>query len=95
MIRHEIRQFMADIGIESATWEERVMKLEEELDELKTSLAGPSTLDDVLSEYADVGIVALTIAEKSRQMVERIGFNLDALMVCKMDEVRRRPKYHD
>lgn len=95
MIRHEIRQFMADIGIEGATWEERVAKLEEELGELKTSLIGPSTLDAVLSEYADVGIVALTIAEKSRQMVERIGFNFDSLMIAKMDEVRRRPKYHD
>lgn len=91
MIRHEIRQFMRDIGIEGATWRERLLKLEEEIEELELAMSdSDSTLDDVLSEYADVGIVALTVAEKARQMVERLGINYDSLMIAKMDEVRRR-----
>lgn len=91
MIRHEIRKFMVDIGIDAAAWEERVMKLEEEIGELSDAVCDThSTIDDVLSEYADVGIVALTITEKARQMVEQLGINYDSLMIAKMDEVRRR-----
>lgn len=91
MIRHEIRKFMADIGIDGALWEERLMKLEEEIGELMEAVCDShSTIDDVLSEYADVGIVALTMVEKARQMVERLGFNFDSLMIEKMDATRRK-----
>ena len=91
MIRHEIRQFMRDIGIEGATWEERVMKLKEEIGELTDAVCDVHTsLDDVLAEYADVGIVALTIAEQARGQVERLGFNFDSLMIAKMDATRRK-----
>lgn len=92
MVRDEIRRFMADIpAIRNATIEERLSKLDEEVKELIEVMLDPSaSIDERLGEIADVGIVASTITEMARELAAELRHDLDSLMICKMDEARKK-----
>lgn len=91
LIINELRRFMTDIGITDATWHERVAKLDEEYKERQEVILSPdATLDELISEHADLAIVAGTIFVRAMDDLRAMGISPVGAMLEKMDAVRRR-----
>jgi hypothetical protein len=86
----EVRAFIAFLGIENASWQDRVDKLVEELRERREAVLGPSTLDEKIKEFADVALVNLINYLKARDELEGLGVRAESAMLAKIDEVKRR-----
>ena len=81
--RDEVRRFAREIGIEPATWAERLFKLSEETHEYTKA----ETQEEKAKELADIIIVSATIQEKAAAILESWGRSPLETVRAKMREV--------